>query len=172
MLILAVGRLEKARLAIVFEPYIHHVHVVLLVDRGLVEGTENLIEEAKCALSPDDETTKVSTGGELEEVQSPDVDELDTRDVAESLDDTVVFVVDNERSTALAVTAVAELALASTELAGVRDLDDIGVRAEGFEESDSLLGLGEALNSGVDDEGDLLDLLDAVTTSENKRREG
>jgi len=146
--------------------------VVLLVEGLLVEGAEDIVEEGEGTLGPDDEATEVTTRGELEEVQAADVDELNTGKVAESLDDTLVLVVDNKRTTALAVAAVPELALASTELAGVGNLDDIGVGLEGLEEGDGLLGLGEGLDVGGDNEGNLLDLLDAVTTGEDEGGEG
>lgn len=145
--------------------------VVLLVDGSLVEGAEDIIEEGEGTLGPDDETAEVSSGSELEEVEAADVDELNTGKVAEGLDDTVVLVVDNEGATALAVATVPELALSSTDLAGVGDLDNIGVGLQGLEEGDSLLGLGESLDLGSDNEGNLLDLLDAVATSENEGRQ-
>ena len=148
-----------------------HVHVVLLVDGRLVKGTEDLVKEGEGTLGPDDEAAEVTTGRELEEVESPDVDELNTRDVAERLDDALVLVIDDKRAAALAVTAVPELALARTELAGVGHLDNVRVRLEALEESDSLLGLGERLGLAGDDEGDLLDLLDAVATGQDERRE-
>lgn len=155
-------------------PYasLEHLHVILLERRGLVEGTEDLVESSECALSPDNETAEVTTGSELEEVQSPNIDELNTGEVAESLDNAIVLVVYNKRTAALTMTAVAQLSLASTELARVGHLDDIGVSIQGLEECNSLLGLLERLNSRVDHERNLVDLLDAVTTSENERRKG
>ena len=112
----------------------------------------------------------MSSGGKLEEVQSPDVDELNTGQVAEGLDDTVVLVVDNKRATALTMPAVPEIYLSSAKLARVGDLDNIGVSVEGIEEGNSLLGFGERLGRYVNDEGDLLDFLDAVTKGKDKRR--
>ncbi len=144
-------------------------HVVLLEGRRLVEGAENFVEKCERTLSPDHKATKVTTRGELEDVQSADVDELNTRKVAERLDDTLVLVVDNEGTTALAVTAVPQFALTGAELARVRDLDDVGIRLEGLEECDSLLGLGERLGLVSDDKGHLLDLLDTVATGKDKR---
>ena len=145
--------------------------VVFLEDRGLVEGAEDIVAEGEGALGPDDESAEMSTRGELEEVEATNVDKLNTGEVAERFDDTVVLVVDNKRTTALTVATVPELAVASTELAGVGDLDDIGVGLQGLEESDSLLGLLERLDIRRDDERNLLDLLDAVATSEDKGRE-
>ena len=132
----------------------------------LVEGTVDFVKDLEGTLSPDDEATKVSARRELEDVQAPDVDDLDTRDVAEGLDDTVILIVDNKRTTALAVTAVPELALTGAELARVGDLDDVGVRVQGLEERDSLLGLREGLDGGVDNEGNFGDGRDLVTTGE------
>jgi hypothetical protein len=147
-----------------------NAHVVLLVDRGLVEGTEDVIEQSKGTLGPDDETSKVATWSELEEVEPPDVDDFNTRKVAEGLDDAVVLIVDNKRTTALTVAAVPELSLAGTQLAGGGDLHNIGMRTQSLEEGDGLLGLVEGLDLGGNDKGNLLDLLNAVTTSENEGR--
>lgn len=104
----------------------------------------------------------------MEQVKSPDVDKLNAGEVAERLDDTVVLVVHNKGTTALTVTTVPELALASTELARVGDLDDIRVRAQILEESDGFLSLGVGLDGRLDDEGDLGNLLNAVATSKDE----
>jgi len=41
-------------------------NVVLLVGGSLVEGTENLVEKTESALSPNNKSTEVATGGKLE----------------------------------------------------------------------------------------------------------
>jgi len=43
-------------------------NIVLLVDGSLVESTEDLIEKAECALSPDNEPAEVATRSKLEQV--------------------------------------------------------------------------------------------------------
>ena len=144
-----------------------HSHIILLEDSSLLEGTEDLIETSESTLSPDDEATKVATGRKLEEAEAADIDELNTGEVAKRLDDAVVLVVDDKGTAALAVTPVPHLALTRAELARVRDLDDIGVSVQGLEQSDSLLGLLVGLDSRVDNKGNLVDLLDAVTTSKD-----
>lgn len=144
----------------------------LLQGRGLVVGAEELVELLDSVLGPDAEAANVSTGSELEQVQAANVDELNTGDVAEGLDDTLVLVVDDKGAAALGVAAVTDLANTSTELARVRDLDNVVVGLEGLEESNGLLGLGERLSGARDNKGDLLNLLDAVTTGEDKRRHG
>jgi len=123
-------------------------------------------------LGPDDESADVSTGGELEEVELVNRASLDTWDVLERTDDTLILLVNNEGTSSLPVSPVPHLSLTGTDLARVGDLGDIGVSGDGLEELDSGLGLGGRLDGGGDDKGDLLDLLDAVTTGEDKGWEG
>jgi hypothetical protein len=113
----------------------------------------------------------VTTWGELKEVESGDWASLDTWDVSESLDETLVLVVDDERTTSLPVTPVPHLSLTGTDLSGVGNLDDVGVSLDRLEELDGDLGLGDGLGGVGNDEWDLLDLLDTVTTGEDKGRE-
>ena len=54
------------------------VQVITLEDGSLVEGTVDFIQESESTLGPDDESAEVTTRGELEEVQPPDVDDLNT----------------------------------------------------------------------------------------------
>ena len=114
----------------------------------------------------------MSTRSELKEIQSPHVDELDTGQVAESLDDAVIFVVDHKGTAALTVSAVPELSFASTEFTRVGDLDDVGVCVEALEESDGLLRLGEGLGGALNNERDFLDVLDAVATGQDQGGQG
>jgi len=137
-----------------------------------VKCTKDLVKKGKGTLGPDDKAAKMSTRGELEEVESLYVGELDAREVAECLYDAVVLVIDDERATALAVTAVAHLSLSGAELARIRDLDDIGVCINALQEGYGFLCLLEGLDVGGDNERNLGDLLNAVTAGENERREG
>ena len=110
----------------------------------------------------------MSTGGELEEVEAVDVAELDAGEVAEGLLDTVVVGVDDQRTTTEGVAAVAHLALAGTDLLGVGGLLDVG---EGTDRGEDVLGgrgLLGGLNGVVEDEGDLGDLVDAVSTGHDE----
>lgn len=58
----------------------------------------------------------------------------------------VVLGVHDERAAVLAVAAVAHLSFTRAELARGRDLLDVGVRAEGREECNGLLGLLDRLD--------------------------
>ena len=145
--------------------------VVLLSGVDVVEGAES-------GRRPDDEAAKVTTGSELEEVEGVHGAGLDTGDVAEGLDKRLAVglrVVDDERAAALAEAAVTELTLTGTDLAGLLDLGEVGTGAEGLEEGDGSLGLGDGVvleGFGVDDERDLGDLSDAVAAGEEEGGDG
>ena len=83
------------------------------------------IESLEGGGGPDDETSQMSTWGELEEVERKDGGRLNTCDVAESAGDLLSIdlrVVDDQRTTALTVTASTKLTLTGSELAGLLDL--------------------------------------------------
>jgi len=91
---------------------------------GSVDGIEGL----EGGGGPDDEASEVAAWCELEEVKGEDGGSLNTGDVAESEGELLSInlrVVDNERSTALTVTAATELTLSCAELAGVLDLGNV-----------------------------------------------
>jgi hypothetical protein len=127
---------------------------------------------------PHDETAKVSTRCELEEVQGVDVAALNTGDVAEGLEELLAVlgrVVDDQGTATLDVATVPQLTLTGAELAGVLDLLDIGGGTDGGKEVD---GLGSLLQGTVgeggagDDEGNLRDGTNAVATGEDKGSAG
>lgn len=141
--------------------------ILLKSSRGL-ERSENFIEFCECALSPDNKATEMSTRSELEEVEAGDVDELNSGEVAECTDDTVVFGVNDERTAALPVTAVPQLTLTSAELAAGRDLENVRVGTKGSKERNSFLGLLQALSSRGNNKWDFLDFLNSVSTSKDE----
>ncbi len=150
---------------------------VLLESRGGGGGAVDLVEGLEGGGGPDDEAAEVTTGGELEEVQGENRGGLNTGDVAESLDELLAVdlgVVDNQRTAALAEAAVTQLTLTSTELAGLLDLDEVITSTKGLEEGNGGLGLGEsrAEGLGLDNEGNLGDLGDAVATGEQEGGDG
>jgi len=115
----------------------------------------------------------VATRGELEEVERVDGAGLDTGDVAESKDKILAIllgVVDNERTTALSVTATPHLALTSADLAGVASLKDILASADCLEKGNSLLCLLDGKAGGGDNEGNLGDGADRVTAGQKEGR--
>jgi hypothetical protein len=140
---------------------------VFLQGSRLVVSAVKLVQLGKCTLGPDAEATDVSSGGELKEVQTVNTDEFDTRNVSESANDTLVFIVDDEGTTTLTVSASTHLSFTGTGLARVRDLDNIRVGLEGLQDRDGLLGLGDGFDLIGYDERNLGDLLDPVTTGKD-----
>lgn len=147
---------------------------VLLELRGLGGGSVDDVQCLEGSGGPDDETTEVTTRGELEEVQGVDIGCLNTGQVAETLDELSAVnlgVVDDQRTTTLAVATASELTLTGTELLGALGLQDILAGTDGSQdlESSGGLGSGRALeDGGVDDQGNLGNFRDGVTTSEEE----
>lgn len=146
--------------------------------RGLGGGAVDLVEGLEGLGGPDDEAAEVATRSELEQVEGGDGAGLDTGDVAEALDQVLAVSlsrVDDEGTTALAVAAATELALASTELLGASNLLEVGAGTDGLEEGDGSSSLGDGVSSNelrVDDKGDLRDAHDLVTTGQEKGSDG
>jgi hypothetical protein len=133
-------------------------------------GGVNVVKSLHGTFGPDDESTHVTTGGQLQQVQVLDVAGLDTGDVSESLDQTFIVVVNDQRSSSLPVSPVPHLTLTGSELSGVGNLDDVGVSLDSLQELDGGLGLLQRFGSVGDNKRNFLDLFDSVTSSQNKGR--
>mmetsp|Transcript_118579 Transcript_118579/g.242332 ORF Transcript_118579/g.242332 Transcript_118579/m.242332 type:complete len:383 (+) Transcript_118579:314-1462(+) len=136
---------------------------VLSVDG--VEGVEG-------GLRPDAEASHVSAGGQLEEVQPGNAAELDTGEVAEGELDSVVLGVDDEGTTSHGVSSVTHLTLTGTDALGVSGLFDV---VEGTDGGKNVLGGGGLLggfDGGVEDQGNLWDLVDDVSAGHDQGRDG
>jgi len=118
-------------------------HIVLLVIRDLVEGAKDFVENLEGTLSPDDETTNVTTGGKLKEIEPLDIDKFDSWNVSESFHNTLVLVIYNEGATALTMPTIPEFSFPSAKFTGVGDFDNISMSFQRLQEGDCLLSLGE-----------------------------
>ena len=96
------------------------------------------------------------------------LDGVDTGDVTESLGETLVLVVDDERSPLLEAPPVPQLSLSSPHPLGLVDLVDVVMGLVPLQEDHGLLGLGESLDTVGHDQGDLWGLLDAVACQKKK----
>lgn len=136
-------------------------------------GSEDGVKGLESRLGPDDKTTDVTTRGELEEVKTVDVAEIQTLDVAEGSDKGIVstlLVVDEERASTLDITSVSGLTLTSADGVGVSNTFQVSTSSEGLEEGNSFLGLGDRVNVNISDyQRNFSNLLNAVTTGQNKR---
>jgi hypothetical protein len=148
---------------------------VTLVGGGLGGGTVDIVKGLESGRGPDDESAEVTTRSKLEEVESGDGASLNTGDVAESGNELLAIGlrgVDDKRATSLAVSAATELALTGAELLGVLDLVDVLTGTNSLQEAESSGGLGNGgtlENSGVDNQRNLRDRVDLVSTGHKQR---
>jgi len=149
--------------------------VVLLVGRLLVVCSVDLVEGSEGRGGPDAETSDVTSGGKLEEVQSVNVDALDSGKVSECSPQllSLAGAVHKQGTSSGGVSSVSVLSVSATYRLGVLGLGDIDVGVDGLEEGEGILCLDDVLESlGVNDEGNLGDLLDSVTSGEDKGGDG
>ena len=122
---------------------VHHVSVediATLLDVSSSVVSEDTVEGLEGVLGPDNKSAEVTTRGELEEVKSVNVDEVDTGEVSGgSLHILVLLTIDNQRSTSEDISGVSEFALASSHLLGVSGSLHV------FASTDALEGLEESL---------------------------
>ena len=152
----------------------HHVSAELEAGFGsglLSVGAEKLVEGLESILGEDDESSEVTTRGELEEVKSVDVAGINTGEVAGGvLNETVLLTVDDQGTSAEAETGVSELTLASAELLGGADAGEVAGNTEVVEGLEELAGL--LLVERVNNEGQLGHVLDSVTTGHHEGTAG
>jgi len=142
--------------------------VSLLGSRSLGKGSEDTVKRLKSTLGPDDETSNMTTGGKIKEVEAVDGGKLYTGEVAEGLLDGSLLLVHNEGSTAHGESAVTHLTLSSADLLGVLGVIDIVGSTKSLEKLVGILGLGNVLDVAGDDEGELRDVVNLVSTSHHK----
>lgn len=104
----------------------------------------------------------------MQQVEGVDGGGFNTRQVSESLDQRTSFVEDNQRTLLLNVSSVSVLSFSRSDLVGILNSFDIFESVEGLEDSNSLLGLFEGINSlVVKNQRNFRDTFDSVTTSQD-----
>lgn len=142
--------------------------VSALFNVGSAVVAEDTVEGSEGITGPDDEATDVTTRGELEEVKSVDIDEVNTGEVSGgSLDILILLTVDDQGASAENVSGISHLAVAGSDLLGVSGslhvLTSTNV-SKGAEES-----LGGINVEGVNNEGKLGNVHDSVASGDNER---
>jgi len=136
---------------------------------GRLVGSIQAVELLESGFGPDDEASEMSSGSELEKVQSMNIQEIDTRDVTKGLYERSIFFKDDQWSSPFDIASVPHFTPTSTDLLRVNDLLNVGVGLQSLQDGDSLFGLLD-IDDGVvgDDERDFGDPVDSVSASENK----
>ena len=134
-----------------------------LLDALDTVGTEDVVEGLESVLGEDDESAEVATGSQLEQVESGDVADINAGQVASSsLHGGVGIAVDDKRTLAEHEAGVPHLGLASAFAL-------LGVSAEQVSGGASVLEGGKEVLGALDvevvnNEGELGDIIDSVTT--------
>jgi hypothetical protein len=151
----------------------HHVTVELiarLLNTLNSVGSEDSVEGGEGILGEDNESADVTSGGELEKVESVDTAGVDSGQVTGgSLEEGVLVSVDNKGTLGNGEARVSHLVLASASLvaSGVNEGGGGTDFVEDVEES-----LGGVNIEGVNNEGELGDGINVVTTGKNQRSAG
>jgi len=141
--------------------------------RTLFVSSIDLVELLESALGPNNKSSEMTSGSELEEVQSLNAAELHTGDVTESSQESGLLIVDDQGTSAFDVSPVPHLTTTSSDFLRVDNSLNIGIGVEGLQDSDGSLGLLNRVDGVVgDDEGNFGDLIYPVTASEDQRRGG
>lgn len=142
--------------------------IATLFDVSSAVVAEDTVECLEGILGPDDEATEVTTRGELEEVKSVNVDEVNTGEVSGgSLDALVLLTVDDKGASAENVSGVSQLTVASSDFLGISGSLDVFTSTNVLEGGEE--GLGGVNVEGVNNEGKLGDIQDFVTSGKNER---
>lgn len=141
--------------------------IATLFDVSSAVVAEDTVECLKGILGPDDEATEVTTRGELEEVKSVNVDEVNTGEVSGgSLDALVLLTVDDQGASAENVSGVSQLTVASSDFLGISGSLDVFTSTNVLEGGEE--GLGGVNVEGVNNEGKLGDIQDFVASGKNE----
>jgi len=136
-------------------------------------ASEDLIKRSESRFSPDDESTEVTTGGELSEVKSVDVGDFNTGDVSDGSDEGGVFIVVDEKGTSSEiVSSVSEFTLTGSEGLGVGNSFNIFVSTESLQEGNDVSSLFNDFELVIDNQRKVGDVVDSVTSGEDEGSDG
>ena len=132
-------------------------------------SSENVVQFSEGAFSPDDESSDMSSGGELEEIESADVNSLNTGDVSQGSDKrNVLSTVDNKWSSSGSVSSVSEFTETSSNLDGVGNFLDIIESSDISKESDGFFSSFNSFDCIVNDEWEFWNLVESVSSCLDK----
>merc|ERR1719209_308908 len=138
---------------------------------GLAPSAVQAIKVLEGRLSPDAEPSHVASGGELQQVQVVHLHGVNSWDVPECLGNSLILIVDDERSQLLDTSPVPQLSLTSPHTPGGVHLGHIGPGLVLPQEHHGLLGLGEGLDLVSHDQRNLWNALDLMTLGHDQSRD-
>lgn len=142
--------------------------VSLLLDGVVGVVTEDAIEGSESGLGEDEESTEMTTRSELEDVESVDIANINTRQVASILGKiTIIIVVDDKRTLAQNITGGSEFTNTSSGVSVVLDLKELIGAAELVEGVEDILGL--LTSESINNKREFWDRVNLMATSHNER---
>lgn len=166
------GRLDLIRVDDSSQISVSHLRsqesVSLLKRSTNLEAAEDFVQLLSGGLSPDDHSSECSSWGSLEKVQSVDMTEVNSWNVTESMDDTVVLSIDHKGSLSGDITSVSSLTRSTTEMAGFLDSVQVSSETQLSEELNSNLCLVDLLEGIINNQWHLRDIRDAVTSGHDQ----
>ena len=146
---------------------------VLSAGAGSLGGAELLLEFDEGRAGVDDEASDLTSGSEVADIQTLNVEGGDTWDVSEGADEVSRLVIDdNEGTSSELVSSVSLLSVSGSQSSGLNATLDIFVGTESLEDSNGVLGLGDLSGKIVEDERELRDLQDAMSSGQHQRGDG
>ena len=138
-----------------------------LLDTGLSGGSEDVVKSSEGGRSVDNESSEVTTRGELEEVKSVDVASVNSGQVSSVLVNVGIFIVeDKEGSLSHGESGVSEFTLTGSHVLGSTDSSKIGGGTEGLESGEH--GTGGLVRVKVGNHGEFGDGVNSVSSGENE----
>jgi len=133
-------------------------------------ASEDLVEGLEGRFSPDDESSEMTSWGQLSQVKSMNIADFNTWDVSDGSEESDVLVVIDEEWTSLkSVSSVSELTLSWSDRFGVDNSFNIIVGTEFLEEFNDVLGLFNTFDLIINNQRKIGDSIDSVTSGKNER---
>lgn len=136
---------------------------------GISVGSEDVVQFSEGSFSPDGESSQLTSWSQLEEVQSVDVEDIDSWDVSEGSFDVVLVVIDDDQgSLLLDESFVSEFSLSGSGLLSVVDSEDVLEQSESLEDGDGISGLGDLSEGVIDDQWQFWEAAQSVSSGQNE----
>lgn len=130
--------------------------------------SEDGVQSLASGLSPDDESSELTTGGQSFQVKSIDIGDFNTGNISESFNEFNILIrVHNKGSFFSLVSLVSEFTLSGSEGLAINNFLNVFESSESFQESNSLVGLFERFKSIFNNQRHFGDLTDFVSSSLN-----
>jgi len=136
--------------------------------QSAVDGVQ-LLERS---FRPNAKSSKMRSRWQLQKIQSVNWNQLNTREIAECLLDSVVFIVDDQRSSSHNVSTISHLSFTTSDLFGLLTLLNVVVSIQTFQQSNSCFCFGETFNRVGDHNWNFRNSFNLVTSSHQQWRNG